>query len=253
MNRQKVLTIVGCIILIAGIIVNAHYASADTRNKKTVVTTTQPLRVPGATLPPGKYVFKLVDSVSDRNIVQILNEDETQIHATILALPNRRLKPAGDNQFALWETPKGSPRALKAWFYPGDTFGQEFVYSKSETAQIAAQVKEEAPSISDTKMKEVPSTAAETASVQPVNEPSAPEKDPVESPEPESAAIQPSTDPVQSTLDTAQPPATVQESATTQESASLPKTGSPYPLLGLVGLLALGAAYSFRTLRNWSS
>src|SRR5437762_12590701 len=102
-------------------------------------------------------------------------------------------------------------------------------------------------------MKEVPSPAGRTASLQPLNERSAARKDPDESPEPESAAIQPSTDPVQSTLDTAQPPATVQESATTQESASLPKTGSPYPLLGLVGLLALGAAYSFRTLRNWSS
>jgi LPXTG-motif cell wall-anchored protein len=258
MNR-KVLTVVACFVLIAGIIFKAHYASADTWNKKTVLTTHQPLRVPGATLPPGKYVFKLADSGSNRNIVQVFNEDETRVLATIQALPNRRLQPAGDNQFTLGETPKGSPQALKAWFYPGDTFGQEFIYSKSETAQIAAQVKEDVPGISDTEVKEIPSTAAETASVQPVNEPSDSEKEPVRSPEPENAALQPSTDPAESAPAAAQQqpateqPATVQESAPIQKSASLPKTGSPYPLLGLVGLLSLGAAYSFRILRNRSS
>src|ERR671934_2652653 len=99
MNR-KVLTIVSCFMLMAGIIVNAHYASADTWNKKTTVTTNQPLRVPGVTLPPGKYVFKLADSGPNRNMVQVMNEAETQIYATILAVPNRRLHPAGDNQFA---------------------------------------------------------------------------------------------------------------------------------------------------------
>src|SRR6266536_1674878 len=189
MNRRG-LTVVACLMLVAGITVNAHRASADMWNKKTVLTTNQPLRVPGATLPPGKYVFKLSDSGSNRNIVQIWNEDGTQIQATIMALPNRRLRPAGDNQFAFWERPKGSPQALRSWFYPGDTFGQEFVYPKGEAAQIAAQVKEEVPSISDTKTKEVPGTAAETASVQPVNQPSAAEEEPASPAEPESAALE---------------------------------------------------------------
>src|SRR5258708_24527717 len=87
--------------------------------------------------PTGTYVFKLADSLSDRHIVQIFNADETQIIATILAIPNYRLKPTGKSDFRFWETPAGNPRAMRAWFYPGDNFGQEFAYPKMTSIEIA--------------------------------------------------------------------------------------------------------------------
>ena len=49
---------------------------------------------------------------------------------TILAIPNYRLQPTGKTVFTFWETPPGQPKALRAWFYPGDNFGQEFAYPK---------------------------------------------------------------------------------------------------------------------------
>lgn len=66
-------------------------ATADENNKKTKVTFTEPVEVPGMILPAGKYTFALMDSLSDRNIVQIWNEDQTKILATILAINNYRL------------------------------------------------------------------------------------------------------------------------------------------------------------------
>ena len=75
--------------------------------------------------------MKLLDSPSNRHIVQIFNADETQLQTTVLAIPNYRLEPTGKTQFQFWETPPGQPKALRAWFYPGDNFGQEFAYPKS--------------------------------------------------------------------------------------------------------------------------
>ena len=81
--------------------------------------------------------FKLLDSPSNRHIVQIFNEDESQLITTILAIPNYRLRPAGKTTFEFWETPAGEPTAMRAWFYPGDNFGQEFAYPKSLSVLIA--------------------------------------------------------------------------------------------------------------------
>lgn len=112
-------------------------ATADENNKKTQVTFTEPIEVPGMILPAGKYTFALMDSLSDRNIVQIWNEDQTKIFATILAINNYRLTPTGKTVITFSERPSGTPEALHAWFYPGDKFGQEFVYPKNRAHQLA--------------------------------------------------------------------------------------------------------------------
>src|SRR5580704_17265299 len=116
----------------------APSARADEWNKKTILTVNETIQVPNQVLPPGKYVIKLLDSPSNRHIVQIFNEDETHLITTILAIPNYRLEPTGKTQFSFWETPPGQPKALRAWFYPGDNFGQEFAYPKTAAVSFAA-------------------------------------------------------------------------------------------------------------------
>src|SRR5579871_6317839 len=108
----------------------APSARADEWNKKTILTVNESIQVPNKVLPPGTYVMKLMDSQSDRHIVQIFNARESHIETTVLAIPNYRLQPTGHTAFSWWETPPGQPKALRAWFYPGDNFGQEFVYPK---------------------------------------------------------------------------------------------------------------------------
>jgi hypothetical protein len=103
---------------------------ADTWDKKTIVTFGDAIEIPGQVLPAGTYVFKLANSSSNRHIVQIWNEDETQIFATILTIPEYRLDPAETTIFEFEERPGDSPMALRRWFYPGETIGDEFVYSQ---------------------------------------------------------------------------------------------------------------------------
>ena len=121
---------------------------ADAWDKKTTLTVTEPIQVPSCctpghtvTLEPGEYVMVLVDSLSDRHIVRIFDKDQQHVITTILAMPNYRLQPTGKTVFQFWEVPAGQPRAIRAWFFPGDNFGQEFVYPKQTAAQIAASVK----------------------------------------------------------------------------------------------------------------
>jgi hypothetical protein len=111
--------------------------SADEIDKKTRITVNETILIPGRELPPGKYVIKLDRSSSNRNIVRIFNDEENQIQATIIAIPNRRVNPTDETVLQYWETPAGSPPALRAWFAPGDYVGQEFAYPKEMADRLA--------------------------------------------------------------------------------------------------------------------
>src|SRR2546421_8607077 len=115
-------------------------ASAQPRSKKTMVTFSAPVEVPGVNaqvLPAGTYMFKLLDSQSDRHIVQIFNKEGTHVYSTILAIPNYRLKATDKTVMTFSERAVGDPQAIRAWFYPGDNSGQEFVYSKKRAIALA--------------------------------------------------------------------------------------------------------------------
>src|SRR3954468_3445674 len=120
-------------------------ARADEWDKKTVITFSGPVEIPGVhlqgfgTLPAGTYVFKVLDSKSDRHIVQIFSKDELTVYATILAIPNYRLKATDKTVMTFRERPAGQPEALRAWFYPGKEWGEEFVYPKARALVLAKE------------------------------------------------------------------------------------------------------------------
>lgn len=117
----------------------APASSADEWNKKTILTFSAPVEIPGKVLPAGTYVFKLLDSPSNRHIVQVFDRDEKQLLGTILAVPDYRLQPTGETTLYFEERPAGEPSALRAWFYPGDNFGQQFVYPNTRATELAKQ------------------------------------------------------------------------------------------------------------------
>ena len=106
-------------------------ANADAWDKKTVVTFSDSVEIPGQVLPAGTYVFKLANSISDRHIVQIWTGDETQLLATLMTVPDYRLNPPDKTIFEFDERPGDSPMAIHSWFYPGDNMGQQFLYPHS--------------------------------------------------------------------------------------------------------------------------
>jgi hypothetical protein len=129
---------------------------ADEFNKKTILTFSGPVQIPGATLAPGTYVFKLADLASNRHVVQVFDKDEKKIYATILAIPDQKLEPSDEPVVLFAERPAGTPQAVKAWFYPGETIGNEFVYPKDQAMKIA-----KASHTSVLSMEETPATTTD--------------------------------------------------------------------------------------------
>jgi LPXTG-motif cell wall-anchored protein len=215
-NVKAVLSLLAVTLLGATVLPSAH---ADTWNKKTVVTFSQDVEVPGKILPAGTYTFQLLDSNSDRHIVQIFNADGTQIIATILAINDYRLQPTGDNVMKFSERPGDSPEALRAWFYPGDNFGQQFVYPKSES---------ERPS----RLNHVRLTAA--GNMANSAQPTAPSNPTTQS---DQGAPVPQD---------AREPSNSRAQTETSATKELPQTASSLPLIGLVGVLLVGTALILR-------
>ena len=226
-NFRMVVAALGAMFA-AGIAV--YRAQADQWDKKTILTIDQPIQVTETLLVPGQHVLKLADSNSDRHIVQIFNSDQTHIIDTVLAVPNYRLQPRGHSRFAFWETPPGTAKALRAWFYPGDNFGQEFRYPK-HLAMLATT----APGLP----VQEPSTATP-----PPPSPPAPQQEPqsmVQEPQQEKQPVE--------IAQTAPPPTPAPPQKEEQVSETLPKSASPYPLVGLSGLLSL-SLYSLLRLKR---
>jgi hypothetical protein len=251
MKRMKAFAIASCL----GLLMVAVPTLADQWNKRTILTVNEPISVPspgskeGKVLQPGKYVMKLMDSPSNRHIVQIFNEDESQLVTTILAIPNYRMQPTGDTHFGFWETPAGQPRALRSWFYPGDNFGQEFVYSPAQAQAIAATTHERVPVTAAQTESDLATARVATVDQagteyeldrQTYNPPQTAQaeqpRQEAEQPRQEDTMVAQRT-PQQEPMREATPAPTYNEA-----DRELPATGSPLPLVGLAGLLSLGAA-----------
>jgi LPXTG-motif cell wall-anchored protein len=189
---------------------------ADEWNKATRLTFNDPVEVPGTVLPAGTYWFTLADSQSDRNIVQIWSADRTHLVTTILAIPDYRQQTPDKTIINFDERPSGSPEAIHAWFYPGDNYGQEFVYPKTRATQLARQANRPVLTMPDQPPSEI--------KIVPVS------------------AVAPSGEEVALAEVVATNPPLPQEAP----PSSLPQTGSDVPLLALLGALALTGAGLFR-------
>jgi LPXTG-motif cell wall-anchored protein len=215
-------------ILAAGLFsVNAQ---ADEWNKKTVLTVNQPIQITDTYLEPGQYVLKLMDSSSDRHVVQIFNGDESHIINTVLAIPAQRVNPTSHTQFTFWETPAGSAKALRTWFYPGDNVGNEFPYPK-QVRQLAL-LTPPAPVVNSSSDESTTTTTTTTPAEQPVV------MDDTTSVQTDQTAQDQT--PAPPAVDQTPPPADT--SADRSAPTELPKTGSPYPLIGLCGFGLAGLA-----------
>lgn len=263
--RAKMKMLAACGMALALGLAAAQNAEASEWNQKTILTVDETIEVPGALLDPGTYVMKLVDSDANRHIVQFTNEREDQVLSTVIAIPNKRLEPTGDTEFAWYETPAGQPPAMRAWFFPGELSGQEFVYDERRGSQLAASARRSVPTTAETlgadddtlvyreteiyaMTPERERTDVETAAAS--NE--AADRDRpttregavrTESPDVPTQAA--SNEPVQLAQSNDPVPTPRME-----ESEELPETAGPAPLLALLGLISLGSGLAVRKLRK---
>ena len=238
---MRVLKLVCCAAALTALL--APGARADEWNKKTFFTFSGPVQVPGVTLPAGTYTFKLADLSGNRHVVQIFDKDEKKIYTTILAIPDQRLEPTDKPLVLFAERSAGLPQAVKAWFYPGNTIGDEFVYPRTQAIAIAKATHE-----SVLASNEESAQGMRTANVERVNE---------------NTEMQTTTTPPQTTT---APRAAVGPEATPAPSGSrenravgtsgrtavrrLPTTASDFPLLALLSGLSIAAGFGVRRARR---
>jgi len=259
MKQFGLLKIAACATLLAAF--SPWAAQADNWDRKTTISFSDAVQIPGATLPAGKYIFKLWDSPADRYVVQIFNERQNHVYATLLTIPEYRMNPPDQTVISFYEAPAGQPQPIKAWFYPGDNNGREFIYSKAEANTIASAAHENVPS-------DVTAVSQNTLVYAPQPPPAVESTDGEETIEDgfhDEAAVAPAVAAAPETKEEAstpvidddaqdQPapaPAPQDQPATPPATDSnMPSTGSELPLAALIGLSSIGAAFSVRAMRN---
>src|SRR5580704_11812940 len=141
MKRFIALAAAFCLVFIASVMTPS--ANAQNGDRKSLVTFSEPVEIPGGTiLPAGTYFFKLLNSDTGRWVVQIFNENQTHTYATVITVQDFRYHPTDKGVMTFAERPAGDPPAIKEWFFPGENFGREFVYLKNRALQLAKQVNE---------------------------------------------------------------------------------------------------------------
>jgi hypothetical protein len=196
---------------------------ADDYNNKTFITFSGPVEIPGQTLPAGKYEFVLSDSRSDRDIVKVFDADGSHLIATLLAINNYRLVTTDQTVIKFSERPNDRPEAVKAWFYPGKQWGEQFVYPKQRAIELAVAEKEPVPAI--------------TTDTLPPDEELA--SAPIVAVTPEQQEV-----PVATVIQTA--PAASTEVASNEAPAELPQTASTLPLIAFLAMASIGFAFMLK-------
>src|SRR5262249_23060033 len=106
-------------------------------NKKSTLTVERQVEFPGILLDPGVYVVRLKESSEKRSEVQILNQNESQVLATVIAVPDLRVRPEDNSEFVFHKVKNKGPQPVRSWFFSGDLVGLEFVYPEARAKEIA--------------------------------------------------------------------------------------------------------------------
>jgi hypothetical protein len=130
MNKTKLFYLVS-LGLLGGLI---PLANADEWDQKTVVTFSGPVEIPGQVLQAGTYVFKLADSESANDVVQVYSADEKHLYGDFISIPEQRSEATDAPVVTFEKNAASAPEAVNAWFYPGEDTGHEFIYSQPNAA-----------------------------------------------------------------------------------------------------------------------
>jgi hypothetical protein len=215
---KKLLT---CLALGTFVALAAAPAYSQSERENSTFTVTEPVDVGSFTLQPGTYLIKVVMLESNRNLLQVTNEDQTKVFASVLATPHTLAsnEAAPASRYVYYATAPGQRKALRTWFARDTTNGQDIVYPKQRAMEIAVAAKAPVVAIPD----DVKETEYKSVSLTVVT--------------PEQAA-KPYEEPAPVVLIAAAAP----------PAAQLPATASTVPLYIGLGLLCVGGAFAARIL-----
>ena len=282
MKRVKLIATAVALAVLAVLASRATAQQIDT-NDRTFLTFSTSVEMPGVTLQPGTYVFKLAET-GQRNVVQVWDKDEKNMMGHWTFVQAERPRVTEDTVVMFKETREGATPAVQYWYAPGEKVGKEFIYPKDQAERIAARtgvkvrsddgVVEASASVAaapaeapvsqpavDAALRDAPAAAQPTAAAgslagnrQPVVEPEpepAPAPAVAEAPAPAPApAPEPAPAPaIAADTSANQVSAEPRAVGTSGQARELPATASPLALTGLLGLLSLAGAASLRLFR----
>jgi hypothetical protein len=117
---------IASVLAVALLVLASRSARADEFDHLMVITFSAPVQIPGEVLPAGTYQFSNPDG--DRNVVEIRSADGSKPYATLLTIPAERSTATDEPVVKFEERAAGSPEAIRAVFYPGETTGMAFLY-----------------------------------------------------------------------------------------------------------------------------
>jgi hypothetical protein len=277
---MKRVTFIAIALLVAVLAVLSSRVTAQETNVQevTYLTFSNTVEMPGVTLPAGTYMFRLADTPS-RNVVQVLDRDGQSVKGQWLFVQSERPEVSGDTVIMFKENREGATPAIQYWYFPGEKIGKEFIYPKDQAQKIAArtgqQVRSEGGYVTaqsssadaaalqgpeatnvvngaglppennaepDTALRDAPASSQPTASAGSLTgnrgiDTTARH----EAPESQTTAVG------TSGSSTSEPVGTSgQAESQTARSNQLPKTASPLPISGLIGLLSFMGALGTR-------
>jgi hypothetical protein len=237
-------TLLGC-ALVATVLSTAALAQGPV-DQRTYFTFSAPFELPGGkTLPAGKYTFRILDSASNRHVVQILNETGTEVHTTLMAIPAQRQDPPSEPEIRFMETPANMPPAIRTWWYPGRTIGHEFIYPKEHARRLAAAQSEPVLTVAGSASSSDDMKTADLARVDAKGAETPAEEADVKAETTTARAEPPAPAPARP-----DPAPRVDTTRVDDTRTELPRTATALPLVGLIGLVSLGAAAAIRGLRR---
>jgi hypothetical protein len=220
-------------------------------------------------------VFKLAPTAL-HNVMQVFDGEEKRIIGQWFFVPVERTneeqsKADGKPVVMFREMPEGMTPAVHFFYYPTDLRGKEFIYPKEQALKIAAATHERvlATDTDVAKGGEAHVFSVEPNGAESQYDQNAKASNTVSNPEPFSQdKAEPSTASLNSQSDlnnspASGPPAPARQAVGTsgqnptpapaprqQASSELPKTASPYSLIGFLGLLSLAGGFGLRLARS---
>jgi hypothetical protein len=253
MKRVTAIATAALLLLVAFMMTNVR-AQDFNPLEKTYLTFSGPVELPGMTLPAGTYTFKLADS-PNRNVVQVLSQDEKTVHGQFLFVQAKRPDATGETVVTFKETAEGTAPAVHYWYYPGETIGKEFIYPKDQAIKIAARthetvLSEDGPIDDSGKVAQAAPLGGGQAEAQTNQNASVPAQPTAAAGSLAGNRAQAEPDNGISSDVNAGASVGTSGQATNQVAANeLPRTASPLPLSGLIGLLSLAGGYGLRAFR----
>src|SRR5687768_6136523 len=139
-NRMKRVKLIATALALSALAVLTGGVAAQETNtsERTFLTFSGAVEMPGVTLQPGTYVFKLADTPT-RNVVQVWDRDEKNMVGHWLFVQAERPQVSSETVITFKETREGTTPAVQYWYFPGERIGKEFIYPKDQATRIAAR------------------------------------------------------------------------------------------------------------------